>query len=153
MGTRPVLSLLMLLSVVCSGCSRETPLSERKRMVGVWKVVSLADNGVALPKGLRPGVDVTFTDQHFIMTDALGNQLKATYELHPGTSPKQIAFMHLAEPRSKDAESTAHQSHGIYAFEGNRLKICITSHAAPLPTDFTSGAASGRMLLVLEREK
>src|SRR5262245_54647423 len=110
MRTRRVLAPLLVGIGLLAGCGGETPRSERQRLIGVWRVMEYVDDGVVVPKKLRPGVDVTITDQHFIMKDILGSELRAAYEVRPGPSPKTIdlirTFKH--EPGSKSEEARPH---------------------------------------------
>jgi uncharacterized protein (TIGR03067 family) len=152
MSKRRLGLLIVLGPTLILGCGGDTPRAERQRLAGVWRIVAFTDDGVVIPKQARPSFDVTITDQHFHLNSGT-RQLKSAYEVRPGTSPKTIDLIAVPEKPAKDQEARPHLSHGIYELEGTRLRICIAGPPKARPTEFTSTPGSGRMLIVLEREK
>ena len=67
--------------------------------------------------------------------------------LNASKSPKEIDI------RVKQPDGQIKEFKGIYAFEGERLKICQDMLGKSRPTTLESKAGSGHMLLTLERIK
>lgn len=119
---------------------------EREKLAGTWKIVSAERDGQA-DKGSQNAV-VTFTaDGKLTVKLAEGESGDGTYKLDPSKKPKAIDYT----PNFGPDKGKLHE--GIYALEGETLKICRSDPSKPRPTEFATKVDSGQMLLVLKREK
>jgi uncharacterized protein (TIGR03067 family) len=134
--------LMCCLCFLVIGCGR-TKQGDQARMVGVWDVVHLEDNGRVMPKELRRGFDVSISENHVTLNVGT-RQLKAVYVLRPELTP---AGIDLTEAGGKGGRMTK----GAYTFEGDRLKLCLADPGRERPMEFRSTANSGCILLILER--
>jgi uncharacterized protein (TIGR03067 family) len=134
------------------------PQAELKRFQGAWRVVSSSENGRALPAEAVRGATFRFEGAQLTMSlNGPGNEY--TVSLDPGQSPRAIDVTRsytvtlaaggrtLPPPPEKRTQVLP----GIYAFEGDRLTICLGRAARPekVPAEPTNGVS----VFVLERQK
>ena len=119
---------------------------EREKLAGTWKVISAERDGQ--PDKVSKDALTTYTaDGKFSVKFADGTTGDGTYQLDPGQSPKAIDYTMNYGPNKG-------QSHeGIYALEGETLKICRSDPGKPRPKEFATKTDSGQMLFVLARQK
>jgi uncharacterized protein (TIGR03067 family) len=120
---------------------------------GRWKLVSVQTYDPNLDKkGYTPFALVVKGDKMTWEYDRESFKQEGTYKLPPtdGKGPKAIDL-------SSGSGGKKFERVGIYAVEGDKLKICFDTvdPADPKrrPTDFTTPEGSGRVLLVFERVK
>jgi uncharacterized protein (TIGR03067 family) len=130
---------------------------------GKWAVASLTIDGVELPKALRGVSSVVFkgdvmTQKPEVFREG-GVGQASTLKLGDGEFPVTFQLDAAKNPKHFnvviDAGLMKIQAPGIFHLEskgaGDKLKICY--HPSQRPTDFTSKADSGNILLVLTRSK
>ena len=139
---------LMLVLLFTAGCGGSGPRQEQQRLIGTWNIVHLEDRGLVVPKGARPGVDVTIDTAHLSLNVSV-RQLKAVYVLHPGQTPRGIDLAEVDPGGKRSSRLTL----GIYTFEGQRLKLCLADPGRARPTEFKTSRDSGTILLVLQRDR
>jgi len=118
--------------------------NDRDRIVGVWKPISVMDNGQE-----RPAEEATVTitkDKIEIRQNKKGPGRAFPYSLDPAQNPKHF--------NSKSADGTKDVL-GIYKFEDNKLFLCVNeTGGADRPTQFVSEAKSANdLLMIMERAK
>jgi RNA polymerase sigma factor (sigma-70 family) len=109
---------------------------------GTWKVEELEAGG---QKRDPQGVRMVFTD-HTARLEAGGQALLMTFELVPSGKPKMINLM-LTGLGPGDVPAP-----GIYALDGDVLRICYTTGGPGRPTAFTTHPNTSELLYVLRRE-
>jgi len=141
--------IAVLVAISLAGCGRHDARDELKRFTGNWAVVHLESGGIIIPKEQRRAFDVTITDAHVKMNVGV-RQLRAVYVLRPAKSPREID-LEAIDDSGKDRPKR--MTRGIYRWEGERLTLCLGDADQPRPADFTTSPGTGRILLVLERDR
>ncbi len=119
---------------------------ESEKLVGTWKVTKAEHDGQP-DKALMNAVTTFAADGKFTAKFADGMAGDGTYKLDPSKKPKAIEIMmNFGANKGKSHE-------GIYALEGETLKICSSDPGKPRPKEFATKADSGQMLFVLTRAK
>ncbi len=118
-------------AVAVEFCGQRPPAD----IVRKYKVIVEADVIVLGPLNMADG-----------KFNAEGEPCKARYEQNPKASPKAIDLI----LKDGDAE---YRMLGIYAADGNQLKLCWQHDGKARPTEFKTNAEPTQMLLVLERAK
>ena len=77
------------------------------------------------------------------------NELKGEMRLNELASPKTIDFFHFTKGDGEDAKDNL----GIYAFEGDKIKICVGGAGNERPTEFKSDSDGTHNLLIFSRKK
>jgi uncharacterized protein (TIGR03067 family) len=93
--------------------------ADQEKLLGNWTVVSGQEDGKALPPEKVKGSQVVITKDTFTCQEETQKRMM-TYKLDASTTPKQIE---LTTTEGSDKGKT---SHGIYALDGDALKICFT---------------------------
>jgi uncharacterized protein (TIGR03067 family) len=116
--------------------------ADEKKFQGTWNVVSTVFDGQPAPKEKLKGRKVVIDRQQLtaFVGDTRGRTLIIT--LDPKQRPQQIDL------KRADRDEVAQ---GIYALEGDELKLCYGEPGAKRPTEFASKAGSKVFLLLLRR--
>ncbi len=118
-----------------------TSQGDLARFQGAWKVEELEYDGQKKPTG---DARMVFTD-HAGRLEVGGNPvMPLTFELIPSQQPKIINLV-LKTPGDVPAQ-------GIYAFDGDVLRICYSMGRTPRPTEFVTHPNAPEILYVLRRE-
>jgi RNA polymerase sigma factor (sigma-70 family) len=118
---------------------------DKDAILGTWKVVSVEVEGKEpddeVGKALKDATLVITKDK--IVWKIGDAEREATYKLDPTTKPKAI-----------DTFQDGHVNEGIYALDGDTLKVCgpCNVEGKGRPTELATKEGSGTMLLVLKRE-
>jgi len=128
--------------------------SDREKLQGTWTVVKYEVQGKEVPEGadakqfqqdLKAGkFAITFTGDEMTLKSG-DNSRKGTFKLDAGQAPKWLDF---TTPLLMGLDGITEP--GIYALEGDTLKICIGEKR---PTKFETSKDARGMLLLLKREK
>jgi RNA polymerase sigma-70 factor (ECF subfamily) len=140
--------LVILLAALPAAPAPETDAAreDRQKMQGTWKAVSVESGGKK-----RPDQDIKKW-KLFVAGDKMtardGDDLldESTFALDAGKKPRAIEITYTAGP-DKGKKLT-----GIYAVEGDLLKICVTQRDKDGPTDFVSKPDTDHTLVVLKKE-
>ena len=111
-----------------------------KKLQGGWKIVSLEMDGQKMGGGAEIHVQGTrFT------TKAMGAEYAGTLVLDEGKSPRHFDLQFEEGPEKGNT------SLGIYEWDGDAWKICLTSRGGPRPAEFAAPAGTGIALELLQR--
>ena len=149
--TRLILTLAALSVLFCAaaGPKEEAAGSDRVKIQGTWKFVSVLDQGREMP--MPDGIRVVITSDALLMAYPRDGENKGEekrgwkYTIDPSKDPKEMDWF---------AEETPGQSihqPAIYVLDGATLKICSTAQGKPRPTKFESKRGDFGGLWVLER--
>jgi uncharacterized protein (TIGR03067 family) len=124
--------------------------AERKKFEDSWVIESVEIHGKSIPPKELAEVGKLFIFYEGKFTIVGGKEgLVGRFKLDPGKKPRHIDLTYLA-PLGKYGP----ESRGIYAFEGDRLKLCLADAKTPRPTEFkTSKETSKVVLFTLKRSK
>src|SRR5262249_41112095 len=114
---------------------------------GTWVVVDAEQEGKPLDR-IRGG-KMLIKDQNFTINTKSGTEMKGDLRIDPSKKLKTMDMVHQ-EGLLRDKTWQA-----IYSLEGDELKICYVDPDAKKdrPGDFITAPDSGRLLVVLKREK
>ena len=115
-----------------------TPEADRERLQGAWQVVALEFAGQPLP---TEGMQVVFTGDRCAVLNQGKPGVAKTYALDPSRDPKMIDMV------SDLGVSTP----GIYALDGDTLKICL-GESADRPSEFVTEPGVDTLLFILRRK-
>lgn len=140
----------LMLAVVASFLGAPVPqkdaTEDKKAIEGMWVVESAHREGKA--DDAIKGDKLTFKAGNITIQSAKGEKdEKGTYVLDPGKKPATID-MTAADDKKEVVK-------GIYALEGDTLKICMTDgpDKESRPTEFSAKKGSRYLLVVLKRLK
>jgi RNA polymerase sigma factor (sigma-70 family) len=118
-----------------------------KQLQGTWQAVALEHNGEKLSAEAVKGFNVAIGKDRVTFHSTNGDS-GAAFKLEPSSKPKVIWLEHAGAGRKVE------MVRGIYALEGDRLRICVDNDEGKArPTEFATRPGSGLTLMVLERVK
>jgi uncharacterized protein (TIGR03067 family) len=120
--------------------------ADQQRLQGAWQVVSQEADGMKGPDEVARHMRYTFAGDRLTISPAEpGSDSELACRLDPAKMPKAID-MTVRTGRNKGKTYA-----GIYALEGDGLKICFAK--GDRPAAFATRAGSGTALIVLKRAK
>jgi uncharacterized protein (TIGR03067 family) len=120
------------------------PKTDLDRFQGTWTVASAEREGKTDPT--RQGATITFSGKNYKRTSP-AQTAKGTFKLTPEAKPPAIDVTFTEGPdKGKSLQ-------GIYAFESDGIRMCFAASLKNRPTDFSSKAGSGQLLVRLVRAK
>jgi uncharacterized protein (TIGR03067 family) len=120
-------------------------MNATNNLQGTWTCVSAKVDGNALPDATTALLRLTLTQDRYKTEKGSDVLFDSTYTIDPATEPKQINIVGTeGELKGRDAQ-------GIYALEGQNLRICYTMPGLARPQTFESPAGSKVYLLVWKR--
>jgi uncharacterized protein (TIGR03067 family) len=130
--------------VAADGPGDDAAKAEAKNLLGAWVVVSCETDGETVPERILRGEVVRFIIGADTITVKVEDQVKEEdrYTLDPRAKPAAIDL----------TDKAGRKALGIYALEGERLRICWTERGKARPTAFATRPGSGFDLFVLKRE-
>jgi uncharacterized protein (TIGR03067 family) len=134
----PLGIVLVSAGIVAGGDAKE----ELKKFQGVWAVESVREKGIDVPAEETQKMTVAFTGDKLTLGFEGKESKSGTFKVNPASKPKHI-----------NVRVKGKVTPGIYAFEGGKLKLCVTEGGGPRPTEFSSPVGSKTVLLVLKRVK
>ena len=132
-------------ALLFAACSPEGSKSEA--LAGTWMCQSATVDGRALPEAKVKLLRLTLTRDRFKTETGPEVLFDSTYTVDAAKSPKQINML------GTEGDLAGKESPGIYALEGDTLRMCYTMPGKPRPAAFDSPAGSGAYLLVWKRAK
>ena len=110
------------------------------KIEGRWKVASVDLAGMSVP-GLADA-ELVLADGKKVFTLPDGRVEKGTYQLNAARQPGEID----ATTEGKDGTEK-----GIYAVDGDTLKLCLATGGGQRPREFATRKGSDQILIVLRR--
>ena len=140
--------LLTALLLLAADAPKDDAKKEQDKFQGTWKPVSAERNGEkAAPEAVEK-LRVLFAGDKLSMKDSdQAAREVATFKLDPAAKVKTIDLMLTSGPEKGKT------SLGIYAWDGDNMKLCIAKPGSDRPTEFGTKAGSDQLLLVLKKEK
>ena len=140
--------LLTALLLLAADAPKEDAKKEQDKFQGTWKPVTAERNGEnAAPEAMEK-LRVLFAGDKLSMRDSdQGPREVATFKLDPAAKVKAIDLMLTSGPEKGKT------SLGIYAWDGDNMKLCIAKPGSDRPTEFATKTGSEQLLLVLKKEK
>jgi uncharacterized protein (TIGR03067 family) len=131
--------------LVAADAKEDAVKTEKAKLKGTWKTVSLEDNGDKAPEDVVKKMRLVFQDSKIIIKGTDNGDHEGTYTIDPSQKP---ATLDLVPADGPDKGKTLRC---IYSLEGDDLKICSPSKSDDdRPKEF---AAKKAVLLVFKREK
>ena len=129
-------AVLLSCFLALAGCAKVSPaiMAERDKLQGTWKPVSAEIDG----KPARPEVMMSLRF-HF-----QGDKVNIQRESQKKGSVKANARYGLNLDRTPKEIDFGSNSPGIYAFDGDTLKLCFTAQGAVRPQEFSTQLRDGR---------
>jgi uncharacterized protein (TIGR03067 family) len=117
------------------------------KIEGTWTAVSAERNGEKMPEDQVKKLKLIITADKF-KADAGDEKHEADYKIDATKKPATIDVTPL------DGAEKGKTILGIYALQGDELKICLARPGGnERPTEFASKADSETLLIVLKRDK
>lgn len=124
---------------------RSAPTGDAARLQGKWRLVEGEFGGVKLSGDDLKLVHLSFTGDRFRGgLPPKGLVGEGTFTVDESANPKQVTI----KTTSEDGQPLQ----GIYAFDGERLMVCIGGGNDPRPKGFSTRVGKSYALMVLERD-
>jgi uncharacterized protein (TIGR03067 family) len=137
------LTIILLQAVEARGGNEGN--GDPEKLAGAWTCVSAVNNGKPLGEDVVKQLKLTLTEKRYKTEKGKQVLFDGIYKVDPGQRPKHID---ITAPEGEQGGKT---SKGIYALEGDTLKMCYADKDRP--TGFESKAGSGATLVVWKRMK
>ena len=121
----------------------DAPKSDQEKLQGTWTVVTVEVNGKERSPERTERLKVVFKDRKIIFKGQTADE-EMTFKIDPSQKVKQ---MDLTHPDKKVGTLL-----GIYAFQGDTLKICYGRKKDDRPEDFGTREGDACVLIVLKKE-
>ena len=131
-----ITSVTVLLAAFVGSVAANDP----EKIEGRWTVVSVELAGMPVPGLAR--AELVFADGKKVFTLPDGRVEKGTYQLNAARQPGEID----ATTEGRDGTER-----GIYAVDGDTLKLCLATGGAERPREFATRKGSNQILIVLRR--
>lgn len=137
----------LLLTATCLLTAGADEPTDKDKILGTWKITKETRDGKDVPADANKNVRVTFTaDKMQIKEGDMAHE--ASYRLDRTKKPTGIEIV------PADGPHKGQKLQGVYALEGDTLKVCIVlAPGKTVPTEFVAKPESGCVLLSLQREK
>src|SRR5690242_16626447 len=120
-------------------------MSSPQILEGVWQAISAIVSGQSMPSYDVSAIRLTLTATRFTTQRGLETLFDSSYTVDTTKSPMQIEMI------GAGGDFDGKPALGIYACEGDTLKLCYKMPGFLRPTDFTSAPGSGAFLITLKR--
>ena len=123
------------------------PNDEREAVRGTWVCESAVVDGKPLPDNVARELRLTITAERYKTERADEVLFDSTYRLDPSTDPKQI------EMTATEGDAAGKPALGIYAVDGDTLRMCYVLPGRDRPGTFESTPGSKAFLVTWKRTK
>jgi uncharacterized protein (TIGR03067 family) len=120
--------------------------SEQQKLQGTWRILAGNEGGRTLPPARVKGSKMVVAGNLMTVYEA-EKKRGMTFKLDPTKDPR-IVDLKLTEGPQK-----GETAQGIYALDGDTLKISFALPGKSRPTSFTPKPGSQEMLFVMKREQ
>jgi len=141
-------SIIVLAAAACfSVCVAATHnMNATDKLQGAWSCVSATVDGRVLPAETTTLLRLTLTANRYKTTKGDEVLFDSTYTINSSTSPKQINMV------GTEGELTGKEAQGIYALDGDVLRVCYRMPSLGRPDAFESPAGSKSYLVTWKRQ-
>jgi uncharacterized protein (TIGR03067 family) len=127
--------------------SRQAAKDDLKKLQGAWVCVGMEREGDEIPAESYQGSEVAYEDDRVTLFRDGGVFRRGLVTLDPSKTPKRINTWDLSGPYEDQTVP------GIYAIDGDTLKLCFSRPGAERPADFSTKKGSGLLSIVYKRKK
>ena len=138
-------ALLVVGSFAVLAAEKDAAKEEIAKWQGVWRPVLMEHDGERTPDDKLKVIKLTVEDNRYHFQNGDFSE-RGTYRFDPSQQPKALDIVAGEGEKGKTYLV-------IYQVEGDKLTICLESHNAKRPTEFTGKKGSGCVLEVWKREK
>jgi uncharacterized protein (TIGR03067 family) len=136
----------MSCALLAAGVGGQEPgKTDEDKIQGTWSFVSLEKGGIDVNDDFVKEAKVTITPGK-IKIMAQGKEMQVDYKLDPSKKPKHMDI--TANEGGKEQLLK-----GIYALDGDDLKVCFAAPGEKRPTEFKTQGGSSEQLVVMKRDK
>jgi uncharacterized protein (TIGR03067 family) len=147
MGWRTLVLCVVCVLAVRGLAQDDAAKKDSAALQGEWRILKAYDNGEKVPVLDIKDMTIKFAGNTVVVREGDKVQDRFTFKLDPGKKPKTIDFL-VTEGKKKGATDL-----GIYALEGDSLKLSIKEGGPDRPKEFASKAGSKVFYLELQRIK
>jgi uncharacterized protein (TIGR03067 family) len=141
----PVCLVILAASLVMAdGPQKEQAKTDLERIRGTWSIVAMEADGEQAPAEIVATLKLVFKDDRLTFRPGEPGFTNYTFRLDSKAKPPNFDMTHA------DGNHKGETQKGIYALEGDSLKICLGEKR---PSEFTAKAGSGQVMYVLKRVK
>jgi uncharacterized protein (TIGR03067 family) len=119
---------------------------DRTSLQGEWRLTALTQDGVVFKEAQFRNRRLQIAGDRFTFLAGTNVQFAAKMTLDPTWEPREIDL-------DLDGPGYRRSVLGIYALDGDELKLCLPQPGRDRPATFTSPEKTGTALLVFQREK
>lgn len=140
------LSLLAVVLCAAFTFAQDAAQTELAKFQGTWVVESVVADGKEVPSDVVKAFKMTFKGDTY--TVLIGQEkTEGTFRIDPAKEPKTMDII----PENGPDRDRIQRS--IYAFDGDKLKICGAQPGKDRPTSFDTKDKVGCTLMVLRKAK
>jgi uncharacterized protein (TIGR03067 family) len=141
-------AILLSMALASEARSEDKTQEESTKFQGAWQILTGQVAGKPVPEDKIKGTTMVVAKDGLFVQDR-GNKKTwvMTYKLDPSQKPKTIT-MTITEGERKGQTAL-----GIYALEGDDLKLCYSLPGEERPTEFATKENGKQLLFVLKRDK
>jgi uncharacterized protein (TIGR03067 family) len=121
------------------------PADESKALVGTWACTSAVVDGKPLSENVVKELRLTITPDRYKTERADEVLFDSTYRLDPSADPKRI------EMTATEGDDAGKPALGIYAMDGEKLRMCYVLPGRDRPAKFESTPGSKAFLVTWQR--
>ena len=130
---------------LCARAAGDDPPRGRGAVRGTWACTSAVVDGEPLPEKTVKELRLTITADRYKTERADEVLFDSTYRLDPSKDPKQI------EMTATEGDAAGKPALGIYAVDGDTLKMCYVMPGRDRPKAFESAPGSKAYLVTWKR--
>ena len=131
---------------VCLAATHNMNANATDKLQGTWSCVSATVDGRVLPAETTTLLRLTLTVNRYKTTKGDEVLFDSTYTVNTSTNPKQINMVET------EGDLTGKEAQGIYALDGDVLRICYRMPGLGRPDAFESPAGSMSYLVTWKRQ-
>ncbi len=121
--------------------------ADQKNLQGTWKVLESEEGGQKASKKALENLRLVIRGDRIIFRKGDMDQRSYSFTLDPAKKPPTIDVVRL------DGRTKGKAGLGIYALDGDTLRICMDNLGKKRPEGFATGTNKGVSLMTLKREK
>jgi uncharacterized protein (TIGR03067 family) len=118
-----------------------------QKLQGEWLCLELITSGTSMQAAWLPFGSRTQTGVETKVVFGGQTQVHAKIRFHESVAPMQVDYYNLV------GKAKGSVSRGLFRWDGEEAVFCIAAPGAPRPSDFSSGAGSGRTLSRWKRKR